>query len=110
MRTDCKHYRRRTTASGEALESCSLHAAPDAPHACPDLCPLFEEVRLSRAGWTLGSLGPPPPAEADLPAGSEDMFRALEADFDPDTLATIEAEESRKTGRRPSRRRRRRGA
>jgi hypothetical protein len=49
---DCRHYLRRTTASGEAVQKCRLSANTEDPFACPDGC-LFLEVRsVSDAGWT----------------------------------------------------------
>lgn len=56
MRTDCRHYFRRTGAAGEATEQCDVDAAPDAPLRCPDPCPSFEARKLSTIGFEYGSL------------------------------------------------------
>ena len=99
MRTDCRHYARRTSASGEVVEACRLNAAPDAPYACPENCAFFEQVRVSRAGWTVGSLGAPPPSSNQAgPEKDDDLFAELSADFDRDTISRIEAEEGRRRG------------
>jgi len=99
MRTDCRHYHRRTSASGEVVEGCRLNAAPDAPYSCPEHCSFFEQVRVSRAGWTVGSLGAPQPSAARPPAeATDELFATLAADFDRDTISRIEAEEGRRRG------------
>lgn len=102
MRTDCRHYVRRTSVAGEVVEACRIDAAPDAPYSCPDNCPLFEKVTVSRAGWTIGSLGAPEPsANTRPPEDADELFASLETDFDPSLVARIEAEEAqrRKGGR-----------
>ncbi len=62
MRTQCKHYFRRTTPAGGVVESCALDAAPDAPETCPADCVYFEKRKLATAGFDYGSLAPEPPA------------------------------------------------
>ena len=50
---DCRHYVRRTTAAGDALERCRLDAAEqELPFACPEFCIFFEPRTISDAGWT----------------------------------------------------------
>ncbi|MFN8105431.1 MAG: hypothetical protein U0U69_13310 [Acidimicrobiia bacterium] len=61
MRRDCRHYYRRTAHGVEAVEGCSLDAAPDAPTACPPNCLYFEKRLLSTAGFVYGSLAPEVP-------------------------------------------------
>jgi len=103
MRTDCKHYVRRTGGAGEVVENCGLGAAPNAPYSCPEHCPLFEKVSVSRAGWTLGSLGAPAPgAKANAPSDDDPrtpdagaVFADLAAEFDRTAVARIEEEERR---------------
>ena len=106
MRTDCRHYSRRTSAAGEVREGCRINAAPDAPYSCPENCPLFERVSVSRAGWQVGSLGAADTPRRDaarppLPAEAEGLFDTLGADFDPTTVARIEDEERRRQKGRP---------
>ena len=49
---DCRHYLRRSTSSGDAVQRCRLSANLDDPFACPQDC-LFHEARnVSGAGWT----------------------------------------------------------
>ena len=85
--------------SGEVVEGCRLNAAPDAPYSCPEHCSFFEQVRVSRAGWTVGSLGAPQPSAARPPAeATDELFATLAADFDRDTISRIEAEEDRRRG------------
>lgn len=48
---DCRHYVRRTTSSGEAVQKCRLGTNTEDPFACPEGC-LFHETRaVSDAGW-----------------------------------------------------------
>src|SRR5688572_23576115 len=99
MRTDCRHYVRRTSVSGEVVEACRLNAAPEAPYKCPDACAFFEKVRVSRAGWTVGSLGAPEPtANRPTSAADDDLFASLESEFDSETVARIESQEARRRG------------
>lgn len=49
---DCRHYLRRSTPTGEAVQRCRLAANLEGPFACPEGC-LFMEVRVvSDSGWT----------------------------------------------------------
>ena len=98
MRTDCRHYKRRTSAAREVVEGCRLDAAPDAPYRCPENCPLFEEVKVSRAGWQVGSLGTPEPTANVQPVTRDDdgLFDTLESEFSPDLVAEIEDQERRR--------------
>jgi hypothetical protein len=50
-RTDCRHYSRRTTAAGDALERCRLGMAVEYPFDCPADCLFFEPRTISDAGW-----------------------------------------------------------
>jgi hypothetical protein len=52
VREDCRHYLRRTTSTGEAVERCRLNANEVNPFACPEGCVFFEKRALSSAGWT----------------------------------------------------------
>lgn len=56
MRADCRHYSRRTGASGEATEQCDVGAAPDAPLRCPEACSQYEARKLSTLGFEYGTL------------------------------------------------------
>jgi hypothetical protein len=51
VRDDCRHYVRRSTAGGEAIERCRLDANEANPFACPDGCLFFEPRKVSDAGW-----------------------------------------------------------
>lgn len=51
---DCRHYLRRTTAAGDALERCRVDAAEQLPFACPEFCLFFEARTISDAGWETG--------------------------------------------------------
>jgi hypothetical protein len=109
MRTDCRHYTRRTSAAGEVVEACRLDAAPDAPYTCPSHCPLYEKVKVNRAGWTVGSLGnPEPTANSPVHPEAEDLFASLASEFDAESVARIEAEENRRRARQPWWKRRKR--
>lgn len=60
VRTDCRHYLRRSTVGGDAFERCRLEVAETEPRfACPDGCLFHEERVLGQAGWT------PDPAEGE---------------------------------------------
>jgi hypothetical protein len=52
VREDCRHYLRRTTSTGEAVERCRVNANEEHPFACPEGCVFFEKRSLSSAGWT----------------------------------------------------------
>jgi hypothetical protein len=51
VRDDCRHYVRRSTAGGEAIERCRLEANESDPFACPEGCLFFEPRKVSDAGW-----------------------------------------------------------
>lgn len=118
MRSDCRHYFRRTGASGETTEQCDVGAAPDAPLRCPDACPRFEARKLSTIGFDYGSLD----AARSRAAASEDaagsqgdddvdaLFAQLRDVVDEvaDTAVADEAERRRAEAVREQRRRRRR--
>lgn len=54
VRTDCRHYAERTTASGvERIQRCRLDVADLDPFACPEGCIFFEARTISDAGWTI---------------------------------------------------------
>lgn len=52
VRDDCRHYIRRTTPAGDALERCRVDAAEEMPFACPEHCLFFEPRTISDSGWT----------------------------------------------------------
>lgn len=52
VRDDCRHYIRRSTPTGEAVERCRLNANESNPFACPEGCVFFEPRNVSSAGWT----------------------------------------------------------
>jgi hypothetical protein len=52
VRDDCRHYIRRTTPAGDALERCRCEAAEEMPFACPEACLFFEPSTISDSGWT----------------------------------------------------------
>jgi hypothetical protein len=51
VRDDCRHYLRRSTATGEAVERCRLNVNEASPFACPEGCVFFELRRVDTAGW-----------------------------------------------------------
>jgi hypothetical protein len=51
VRDDCRHYVRRSTAGGEAIERCRLDVNEDNPFSCPEGCLFFEPRKVSDAGW-----------------------------------------------------------
>jgi len=51
VRDDCRHYLRRSTPSGDAMQRCRLTANEEHPFACPDGCLFYEERAVSGAGW-----------------------------------------------------------
>lgn len=55
VREDCRHYVRRTTATGEKLEQCRLDANEQDPFACPEGCLFFEGRSISSTGWQIES-------------------------------------------------------
>jgi hypothetical protein len=52
VRDDCRHYVRRSTPGGDAIEACKLGVNDSDPvFACPEGC-LFHEARtISDTGW-----------------------------------------------------------
>ena len=58
VREDCRHYLRRTTAAGDAIERCRLSVNEENPFACPEGCVFFEERAVSGAGWAQPSAQP----------------------------------------------------
>lgn len=51
MREDCRHYVRRSTAGGDAIEQCKLGANENDPFACPDQCLFHEPRKISDIGF-----------------------------------------------------------
>ena len=52
VRDDCRHYVRRSTAGGDAIEQCKLGAnLIDPAFACPEECLFYEARRISDTGW-----------------------------------------------------------
>jgi hypothetical protein len=118
MRVDCKHFESRTYSNGEAVRSCNLDLAPEAPWRCPASCPKFE-VRLADVDWKYGTLviPPTPPAPeseaiAEVLDAAEDVVNSVGARV----LAEVERERQeaearqRRAGGLLGRLRRRRGA
>ncbi len=58
VRDDCRHYLKRSTPTGEAVERCRLNANLDNPFACPEGCLFFETRNVSSTGWTQGPSEP----------------------------------------------------
>jgi hypothetical protein len=52
VRTDCRHYSSRSTATGDALQRCALDANETMPFGCPEGCLFFEPRMISDAGWS----------------------------------------------------------
>ena len=52
VRADCRHYLRRSTTAGEAVERCRLGVNEEDPFACPEGCLFFEPRNVSTSGWT----------------------------------------------------------
>ena len=71
MRTDCRHFESRTFANGDAVRSCKLGLAPEAPWRCPDPCAKFDR-RSMDVGWTHGTMVTPaaPSKPSSLDDGS----------------------------------------
>lgn len=57
IRTDCRHYSRRTIDRDEVVQRCRLGAAAEAPFSCPDDCVFFEQRPVIDGGWTFGLPG-----------------------------------------------------
>ena len=52
VREDCRHYVRRSTAGGDAIEQCKLAAnLTDPVFACPEGCLFHEPRKISDTGW-----------------------------------------------------------
>jgi hypothetical protein len=51
VRDDCRHYVRRSTSGGDAIEQCKLGANERDPFACPDGCLFHEPRTISDAGF-----------------------------------------------------------
>jgi hypothetical protein len=58
VRQDCRHYLRRSTPTGEAVERCRVNANEEHPFACPEGCLFFEARQVTTAGWTQASTEP----------------------------------------------------
>ncbi len=58
VREDCRHYLKRSTPTGEAVERCRLNVNEESPFACPEGCLFFEPRNVSSAGWTQGASEP----------------------------------------------------
>lgn len=58
VRDDCRHYLKRSTATGEAVQRCRLDVNHVNPFACPEGCLFFEQRSVSSAGWTQASSEP----------------------------------------------------
>jgi hypothetical protein len=55
VREDCRHYLRRSTPHGDAVERCRVGANEDHPFACPEGCLFFEPRSVTSVGWTVSS-------------------------------------------------------
>lgn len=56
---DCRHYVKRSTAGGDAIEQCKLGANETDPvFACPNGCLFHEPRKITDVGWQRGE----PPA------------------------------------------------
>lgn len=51
VRSDCRHYSRRTLQPDEVVQRCRLKMAEDAPFSCPDDCLFFEARPVIDGGW-----------------------------------------------------------
>jgi len=65
VREDCRHYLRRSTPQGDAVERCRVGANEDHPFACPEGCLFFEARLVTSAGWTVS--GGEPMSNTGLP-------------------------------------------
>lgn len=68
MRTDCRHFESRTYATGDAVRSCKLGLAPEAPWRCPAGCASFAPRGVD-VGWAHDAVATP---AAPPPAGLDD--------------------------------------
>jgi len=58
VRTDCRHYVKRSTAGGDAIEHCKLEVnLVDPAFACPQGCLFHEPRKIADAGWQRGDPG-----------------------------------------------------
>lgn len=62
VRKDCRHYRLRTTPTGDEIQRCRLDANEQDPFACPEGCLFFEPRLISDAGWQQTEGDPDPDA------------------------------------------------
>ncbi len=53
IRTDCRHYSRRTISADEVVQRCRLGAAVEMPFACPEDCVFFEQRPVIDGGWSV---------------------------------------------------------
>ena len=60
VRTDCRHYSTRSTATGESIQRCRLNVNTEAPFGCPEDCVFFEPRSITATGWETGEAEPPP--------------------------------------------------
>ncbi|MHB8467761.1 MAG: hypothetical protein ACYDH6_08095 [Acidimicrobiales bacterium] len=52
VRDDCRHYVRRSTVGGDAIEQCKLAVNVSEPaFACPEGCLFYEPRTISDTGW-----------------------------------------------------------
>ncbi|HEX3425956.1 MAG TPA: hypothetical protein VHT30_07475 [Acidimicrobiales bacterium] len=58
VREDCRHYLKRSTPTGEAVQRCRLNVNEENPFACPEGCLFFESRKVSSAGWTQAASEP----------------------------------------------------
>ncbi len=54
IRTDCRHYSRRTVAADEVVQRCRMGVATETPFGCPDDCVFFEQRPVIDGGWGVG--------------------------------------------------------
>lgn len=57
IRTDCRHYSRRTISADEVVQRCRLGAAAEAPFDCPEDCVFFEPRPVIGGGWSVTGEG-----------------------------------------------------
>ena len=57
VRSDCRHYSKRTTPSGN-VERCRMDMAQAVPFDCPENCIFFEPRQISGVGWTTQDVEP----------------------------------------------------
>lgn len=93
MRTDCKHYFRKTTQSGGVVEQCAIGRAPDAPERCPEGCPFFEKRQISHAGFVYGSLTPEAEPEDEPNTGEMAVLDDLKSFMDEISDDVVRQEE-----------------